>query len=564
MKTHLLCALIGASLFAASAEAAVITPVNQDPVGKGLNDPTARAPEGGNPGKTVGEQRRIVYRYAADLWGAVLNSDVETFVGASFQDLTCTATGGTLGSAGAAWIATSAPSGSQLGMIYHGPLANAINGSRISISSSGTDITSRFNNNLGGTNPDGTPCMTGSGWYYGLDGKTPAGQINFLDVVLHEIGHGLGFSGFVGYTSGRLGERTGIPSYYGYSDVYTDNAFDNLTGKRFTDASMTNALRATSIKTRGGPAWNGASTRAQAPLWLDPAVVLSISGISPTLVTQFYGTASFGPKATSDNFAGSVVVANDGTGSDTADACEALPAGSLTGKVAYINRGGCAFEIKAANAEAAGAVAVIIGNVASSGDPGTAPGMAEDATVTANIPTVSVNLTDANRIKAGAQGGAAMTAALGEVAGQMAGADPSGRPLLYAPATVASGSSFSHFESVLIPDALMEPANSDETDGARIVDLTLGVFADEGWVLNTGTARIGTCDTGVKLFKNPGLIAGANVQAQDRLCRTSANGNRGAYLRCMNDTASDLKALGMVSNVEQASIRSCAAKVTSL
>ena len=62
----------------------------------------------------------------------------------------------------------------------------------------------------------------------------------------------------------------------------------------------------------------------------------------------------------------------------------------------------------------------------------------------------------------------------------------------------------------------------------------------------------------------PGLIAGANVQAQDRLCRTSANGNRGAYLRCMNDTASDLKALGMVSNVEQASIRSCAAKVTSL
>ncbi len=562
MKVQLLTAVVAATLCAASAQAAIITPVNQDPAGKGLNDTTVRAPEGGNPGVSVGEQRRIVYQYAADLWGAVLQSNVETFVGASFQDLACTATGGTLGSAGASWVGASAPSGTQLGMIYHGALANAVNGSRITISSSGTDITSRFNANLGGSNPDGTPCMTGSGWYYGLDGNTPAGQINFLDVVMHEIGHGLGFSGFVGYTSGRLGERTGISAYYGYSDVYTDNAFDNLTGKRFTDASMTNALRATSIKTRGAPAWDGTSAKSQTPLWLDPALVLSVSGTS--VVSQFFGTASFGPAATSANFSGPVVVANDATGADTADACEALPAGSLAGKVAYVNRGTCAFEIKAANVQAAGAVAAIIGNVASSADPGTAPGMAEDASVNATIPTLSVNLNDANLIKAAAQAGTAMTAALGNVAGQMAGADPSGRPLLYAPATVASGSSFSHFESVLRPDALMEPANSDSTDAARIVDLTLGVFADEGWGLNSGNARIGSCDTGVKLFKAPGMIAGANVQAQDRLCRVGAKGNRGQYLRCMNDTASSLKAIGMVTTVEQAGIRSCAAKLTSL
>ena len=562
MKLQLLTAVVAAGLCAASAQAAIITPVNQDPAGKGLNDTTARAPEGGNPGVSVGEQRRIVYQYAADLWGAVLQSNVETFVGASFQDLACTATGGTLGSAGASWVAASAPSGTTLGMIYHGALANAVTGSRITISAAGTDITSRFNSNLGGTNPDGSPCMTGSGWYYGLDGNTPAGKINFLDVVMHEIGHGLGFSGFVGYTSGRLGERTGIPSYYGYSDVYTDNAFDNLTGKRFTDPAMTNALRATSIKTRGAPAWDGASTKAQTSLWLDPAVMLSVSGAS--VAAQFFGTASFGPPATTANFNGPVVIANDGTGADTADACEALPAGSLSRKIAYINRGTCAFEIKAANAQAAGAIGAIIGNVASSADPGTAPNMADDATVAATIPTLSVHLADANLIKAAAQAGTTMTAALGQLAGQMAGADASGRPLLYAPATVASGSSFSHFESVLIPDALMEPANSDSTDAARIVDLTLAAFADEGWILNPGTARIGACDTGVKLFKAPGMIAGANVQAQDRLCRVGAKGNRGQYLRCMNDTASSLKAIGMVSTVEQAGIRSCAAKLTTL
>ncbi|MEX0722362.1 MAG: T9SS type A sorting domain-containing protein [Gracilimonas sp.] len=32
-------------------------------------------------------------------------------------------------------------------------------------------------------------------WYYGTDANTPAGQIDFVTVVLHEIGHGLGFLG---------------------------------------------------------------------------------------------------------------------------------------------------------------------------------------------------------------------------------------------------------------------------------------------------------------------------------------------------------------------------------
>ncbi len=32
-------------------------------------------------------------------------------------------------------------------------------------------------------------------WYFGLDGRVPAGEMDFLSVALHEIGHGLGFSG---------------------------------------------------------------------------------------------------------------------------------------------------------------------------------------------------------------------------------------------------------------------------------------------------------------------------------------------------------------------------------
>ena len=30
-------------------------------------------------------------------------------------------------------------------------------------------------------------------WYYGTDGNTPSGQFDFVTVVLHELGHGLGF-----------------------------------------------------------------------------------------------------------------------------------------------------------------------------------------------------------------------------------------------------------------------------------------------------------------------------------------------------------------------------------
>ena len=86
MKTRLLAACVLAGLLvAATAHAAVITPLNRDPAGSGLNDPTAAAPVGGNPGNTIGEQRRIAYQFAADLWGAVLQSNVEIRVAASFQ-----------------------------------------------------------------------------------------------------------------------------------------------------------------------------------------------------------------------------------------------------------------------------------------------------------------------------------------------------------------------------------------------------------------------------------------------------------------------------------------------
>src|SRR5688572_2051005 len=90
---------IGVAL-AGMAQAADIIPVNFDGPDEGYNATTPRAPEGGNPGTTIGEQRRIVAQFGADLWGAILVSNVEVYVGAQFNPLAPNV----LGSAGASSV----------------------------------------------------------------------------------------------------------------------------------------------------------------------------------------------------------------------------------------------------------------------------------------------------------------------------------------------------------------------------------------------------------------------------------------------------------------------------
>ncbi|MGK3993954.1 S8 family serine peptidase [Sorangium sp. So ce1024] len=59
---------------------------------------------------------------------------------------------------------------------------------------------------------------------------------------------------------------------------------------------------------------------------------------------------------------GSAPLARTGTPASARDACAELPAGSLTGKIALVRRGGCPFPEKAAHAQAAGAVGVVLYN----------------------------------------------------------------------------------------------------------------------------------------------------------------------------------------------------------
>jgi hypothetical protein len=105
--------------------------------------------------------------------------------------------------------------------------------------------------------------------------------------------------------------------------------------------------------------------------------------------------AAFGPAPTAAGLSGSIVLVNDGAGVSPTDACEPL-VGFPAGAIALLDRGTCNFTVKVANAQAAGATAVIVvNNVA--GTPGTMGGT--DPTIV--IPAVQVSLADGNTIKAG-------------------------------------------------------------------------------------------------------------------------------------------------------------------
>ncbi len=83
--------------------------VNGDPPGVGFNDPTPALPIGGNPGTTVGQQALNVFQFAADRWGANLQSVQPIVVIAFFTPLPCTATSAALGAAGAFFYFANVP-----------------------------------------------------------------------------------------------------------------------------------------------------------------------------------------------------------------------------------------------------------------------------------------------------------------------------------------------------------------------------------------------------------------------------------------------------------------------
>jgi hypothetical protein len=439
------------------AAAATITVVNLDGAGEGFNDPSPRAPVGGNPGVTLGAQRFNVFQHAANIWGSILTSPVVITAEANFDPQFCTATSAVLGSAGPNSVEIDFAGAEVADTWYVAALANALAG--VDLNGANNDIGITFNSDV-----DDAFCLGTRSWYYGYDGSEGT-DIELLPVVLHEVAHGLGFLTLVNGTDGT--------EFFDSPDIYERYMLDLTTGLHWDD--MNDAQRAASAINNGNLVWDGPAVTFKAPSTLGPRAQL-VGNAPPAIAGPMaMGRASFGPDLSTPGLTRSVVQADDGTGT-TSDACTALiNAGAVAGNIALVDRSAdCTDLVKAQNVQAAGAHGILyVDNIVSSTPPtlrGTDP--------TLTLTVGAVRLAEGNAIRAQLGAGADVTLTIDP--NELSGADDSGRPLLFAPNVLAGGSSLSHFDVQAYPNLVMEPSlNTSVHDDP---DLARQLFEDIGWL----------------------------------------------------------------------------------
>ncbi|MCG6869144.1 MAG: hypothetical protein LJE91_10615 [Gammaproteobacteria bacterium] len=251
-------AILAAGIFAGtSGLAADFTIRYLDEPGKGFNDTTPILPVPGNPGNTLGQQRRNVMNHAVTVWGDVLASEVEIVVDASFSDtLECTSDMAVLGGATTSILLSNFYGAPEPDTWYPAALADALAGKDL-CSEPGSrcagegDLVAVFNRKL----DDDPECLNNArSWYYGLDHQPGSTGLDFLNVLLHEIAHGLGFQTFTN-------ELTG--GYFRNRPTVFDRYVRDLSNQQ-TWVQMTAEQRAISATNTGNVIWDGEAVAAAA------------------------------------------------------------------------------------------------------------------------------------------------------------------------------------------------------------------------------------------------------------------------------------------------------------
>ena len=427
-----------------------------DPEGSGFFSNIERAPEGGNSGTTLGEQRRLALEQAAAIWDQflVLNGPVE--IEAEFSPQECSPASGVLASASPADICMNFSGAPEQNVWYVAALANHLSGSDLSPNDSEILV-------FGNTEIDEDPtCLGGTGFYYGFDGNSGS-QIDFVRVMVHELGHGLGFFSL----SGGAGT---LP--FGLPDIFTKNILDLERNETWDE--LTVFERASSAVGGGFAVFNGRSTQLAAKNQVSSGITYGRVDVvlGDEEIQSFVGTpASFGPSFPVNGITANVVLVDDGVANlSVTDACEPIVnADEVAGNIALIDRGTCFFTEKILAAEAAGAIAVVIANnipddlITMSG---TAP--------FADIPSLFVTQATGQTLRT-LPVGTEVTVKLEPNGGTF-----DGRPFIYTPTTFNPGSSVSHMDVLNFPNLLMEPFITTNREDP---DLALTVMRDLGWEL---------------------------------------------------------------------------------
>ncbi len=231
------------------SNAATITIINNDSPNEGFNDQTPFTPVGGNNATKRGQARLNAFQAAANIWGAALESNITIRVQAQFNPMGGSSNSAILGSAGPQTFVRDFPGAPLTGTWYPVALANALTGS----DNNGTthEIVANFNSDV-----DSSTVLGNTNWYYGLDGNSGS-NIDLITVVLHELGHGLGFTHLISLSTGAFSG--------GFPDIYSRNLVYNNTGNNVQNlTSLSNSGRVTAITSGTKLLWNGVNAISEA------------------------------------------------------------------------------------------------------------------------------------------------------------------------------------------------------------------------------------------------------------------------------------------------------------
>jgi hypothetical protein len=130
-------------------------------------------------------------------------------------------------------------------MLFTGAEANQMAG--VDLDGAPDEINATFNSAV-----DGPVVLGSTSWYYGTDGNPPAGKIDFFSIVLHELGHGLGFLTLMDVGTGALG--------VGKMDIFTEQ-LRRAGATNLNYSAMSNAQRQAG-NISGELVWKGAEVVA--------------------------------------------------------------------------------------------------------------------------------------------------------------------------------------------------------------------------------------------------------------------------------------------------------------
>ncbi len=146
-------------------------------------------------------EAKKAFEYAVGLWELIIDSPIPIYVQANWRTLDQNV----LGNCGPADYYTNFSDAPKADRYYPVAVAEKIMKEEIT-GASAPDINADFNKTIN--------------WYYGIDGQTPDSLYDFVSVVLHEMAHGLGFTGFY-YITGDSGS-------YAYFNLGDATSFDRL------------------------------------------------------------------------------------------------------------------------------------------------------------------------------------------------------------------------------------------------------------------------------------------------------------------------------------------------